>query len=537
MSDEVGVELNGADTDAVDVDLASRSGDSPVEKLSEGDANASNGEKKQCKVIVVRAYRAPANSAAPTSKASENSSGEFDVSEQIRVLTQLAARRTSDDLEELDEANLSTAENGVERHSHDQSFISLDSEPLGVRIVTASDDEVKAEASAEQQAELCPTKPKLVDKSPRKTSQSRKRSGKKLKSGEAGEFLDDRDRRALARWHSAARNGESSKADRFLEGPFVQTHAQSPDRLAEVHNPALSVDLSDRATVSSFWKPNRHVASDAQESPFACAFCCGPPNVALTPKKRRVGVAASVSLGALYGPHSVGLTRAVADRLVRTLTSALQSLSAEMLSQKEQKVREKKEKNEKREKKRKEKEDDGTWNESASLLLDATFAQVLGDEPTSSMTPTVANETSTKSMLVENSMLPSVIIRRLTPPNSNGMAQLDGNFDELEADDPPEAPATSDVNANVILNVYVHGDCVLWTPSTFWTGVELIGLDEALSEAWASESRCEVCDRGGASLGCLATRCPHRYHLPCALRVGCELFDQNVSVRCPSHRS
>uniref|UniRef100_UPI00398F7638 transcription factor 20 n=1 Tax=Pristiophorus japonicus TaxID=55135 RepID=UPI00398F7638 len=82
---------------------------------------------------------------------------------------------------------------------------------------------------------------------------------------------------------------------------------------------------------------------------------------------------------------------------------------------------------------------------------------------------------------------------------------------------------------------WVHGACAVWTSGVYLTAGKLYGLQEAVE--MASEMRCSICEQAGATLGCYTKGCNQKYHYICAIESGCQLSEENFSMKCSKHKS
>ncbi|XP_067859055.1 transcription factor 20 [Heptranchias perlo] len=82
---------------------------------------------------------------------------------------------------------------------------------------------------------------------------------------------------------------------------------------------------------------------------------------------------------------------------------------------------------------------------------------------------------------------------------------------------------------------WVHGACAVWTSGVYLVAGKLYGLQEAVE--MASEMRCSMCEQVGATLGCYTKGCNQKYHYICAIESGCQLSEENFSMKCSKHKS
>ncbi|XP_072337157.1 transcription factor 20 [Scyliorhinus torazame] len=82
---------------------------------------------------------------------------------------------------------------------------------------------------------------------------------------------------------------------------------------------------------------------------------------------------------------------------------------------------------------------------------------------------------------------------------------------------------------------WLHGACAVWTSGVYLAAGKLYGLQEAVE--MASEMRCSRCEQVGATLGCYTKGCNQKYHYICAIESGCQLSEENFSMKCSKHKS
>ncbi|XP_067912031.1 transcription factor 20 [Heterodontus francisci] len=82
---------------------------------------------------------------------------------------------------------------------------------------------------------------------------------------------------------------------------------------------------------------------------------------------------------------------------------------------------------------------------------------------------------------------------------------------------------------------WLHGACAVWTSGVYLAAGKLYGLQEAVE--MASEMRCSICEQAGATLGCYTKGCNQKYHYICAIESGCQLSEENFSMKCLKHKS
>ncbi|XP_078273968.1 retinoic acid-induced protein 1 [Rhinoraja longicauda] len=97
-----------------------------------------------------------------------------------------------------------------------------------------------------------------------------------------------------------------------------------------------------------------------------------------------------------------------------------------------------------------------------------------------------------------------------------------------EESQPPELPIDPQER-------WLHGACAVWTSGVYLAAGKLYGLLEAVE--MASEMRCSMCEQTGATLGCYTKGCNQKYHYICAIESGCQLSEENFSMKCSKHKS
>ncbi|XP_078414661.1 transcription factor 20 [Cetorhinus maximus] len=97
-----------------------------------------------------------------------------------------------------------------------------------------------------------------------------------------------------------------------------------------------------------------------------------------------------------------------------------------------------------------------------------------------------------------------------------------------EEPQPPELPLDPHEH-------WLHGACAVWTSGVYLAAGKLYGLQEAVE--MASEMRCSICEQAGATLGCYTKGCNQKYHYICAIESGCQLSEENFSMKCSKHKS
>lgn len=81
--------------------------------------------------------------------------------------------------------------------------------------------------------------------------------------------------------------------------------------------------------------------------------------------------------------------------------------------------------------------------------------------------------------------------------------------------------------------VWMHGDCAVWSSGVHIIGTRIVGLEAAV---WtASGHRCTMCQQYGAMLSCLQRGCKDEVHVPCARLASWRLCDDDFKSRCSVH--
>ncbi|XP_037049454.1 uncharacterized protein CG5098 isoform X1 [Bradysia coprophila] len=81
--------------------------------------------------------------------------------------------------------------------------------------------------------------------------------------------------------------------------------------------------------------------------------------------------------------------------------------------------------------------------------------------------------------------------------------------------------------------VWVHGDCAVWSNGVYLIGPRIVGLDAAV---WGSTRyRCSGCQNYGAMLCCFKRGCGDVAHVPCARKAKWNLSDENFQILCDKH--
>lgn len=83
--------------------------------------------------------------------------------------------------------------------------------------------------------------------------------------------------------------------------------------------------------------------------------------------------------------------------------------------------------------------------------------------------------------------------------------------------------------------IWVHEDCVVWSPGIYLIGHKIVGLEEAI---WTScNVNCVKCHFKGASVCCLRRGCINVMHYGCAKASDWQLDNDNYKAFCNVHKS
>jgi len=88
-------------------------------------------------------------------------------------------------------------------------------------------------------------------------------------------------------------------------------------------------------------------------------------------------------------------------------------------------------------------------------------------------------------------------------------------------------------NSETTYEIWVHEDCVIWSPDVYLVGPRITGLDAAV---WNSlRYYCAICGNTGAMLCCLERQCKAPAHIPCARQSQWYFNDKEWQVHCEDH--
>lgn len=81
--------------------------------------------------------------------------------------------------------------------------------------------------------------------------------------------------------------------------------------------------------------------------------------------------------------------------------------------------------------------------------------------------------------------------------------------------------------------VWVHGDCAVWSSGVHLIGTRIVGLETAV---WGSaRHQCTKCQNYGAMLCCFKRGCGDVAHIPCARKANWNLCDEDFKILCDKH--
>ncbi|XP_019760860.1 uncharacterized protein CG5098 isoform X1 [Dendroctonus ponderosae] len=86
---------------------------------------------------------------------------------------------------------------------------------------------------------------------------------------------------------------------------------------------------------------------------------------------------------------------------------------------------------------------------------------------------------------------------------------------------------------NNTFEVWVHEDCMVWSPGVYLVGPKIAGLEEAV---WTcSNLPCSGCGLKGANVTCVKRGCLSSSHVCCARKSHWQLDEANFKAYCPEH--
>lgn len=81
--------------------------------------------------------------------------------------------------------------------------------------------------------------------------------------------------------------------------------------------------------------------------------------------------------------------------------------------------------------------------------------------------------------------------------------------------------------------VWMHGDCTVWSPGVHIVGARIVGLEAAV---WtAARHRCTECQQFGAMMACLARGCERQVHVPCGRNSDWTMCENDLKTHCAQH--
>lgn len=86
---------------------------------------------------------------------------------------------------------------------------------------------------------------------------------------------------------------------------------------------------------------------------------------------------------------------------------------------------------------------------------------------------------------------------------------------------------------NNTYEVWVHEDCMVWSPGVYLVGPKIAGLEEAV---WTcSNLPCSGCSLRGANVTCVKRGCLSSAHVCCARKSHWQLDEASFKAFCPEH--
>ncbi|KAI4456142.1 retinoic acid induced 1/transcription factor 20 [Holotrichia oblita] len=111
-------------------------------------------------------------------------------------------------------------------------------------------------------------------------------------------------------------------------------------------------------------------------------------------------------------------------------------------------------------------------------------------------------------------------------------SESDRSFNELDVNDPNLGITET---GEKTFEIWVHEDCVVWSPGVYLVGPKIIGLEEAV---WTScNVPCARCGFKGANVCCLKRGCTNVMHFGCAVASNWQLTCDNYTALCIAHKS
>ncbi|KRT84846.1 hypothetical protein AMK59_889 [Oryctes borbonicus] len=111
-------------------------------------------------------------------------------------------------------------------------------------------------------------------------------------------------------------------------------------------------------------------------------------------------------------------------------------------------------------------------------------------------------------------------------------SESDRSFSEMDVNDPNLGITET---GDKTFEIWVHEDCVVWSPGVYLVGPKIIGLEEAV---WTScNVVCTRCGFKGANICCLKRGCTNVTHFGCAVASNWQLDSDNYTAMCITHKT
>lgn len=111
-------------------------------------------------------------------------------------------------------------------------------------------------------------------------------------------------------------------------------------------------------------------------------------------------------------------------------------------------------------------------------------------------------------------------------------SESDRSFNELDVTDPNLGITET---GDKTFEIWVHEDCVVWSPGVYLVGPKIVGLEEAV---WTScNVSCTRCGFKGANVCCLRRGCTNIMHFGCSVASNWQLDFDNYTALCIAHKS
>ena len=83
--------------------------------------------------------------------------------------------------------------------------------------------------------------------------------------------------------------------------------------------------------------------------------------------------------------------------------------------------------------------------------------------------------------------------------------------------------------------LFVHYHCALHSPLAWFNGVSWMNLQREINRG--TSFKCKLCDKTGATIGCIDKRCNFVMHVPCAAKCGFTMGEgRRLAFSCPQHQ-